>query len=101
MKTQTFRSIAVALLVMFFTQTTWATCGGGGGGGGGGTSGGGGGAPTVYNVPWEICKGAEAPKQGLVLYWFPANKDEAKQWSLGESLRLSLVASQCRSMGRQ
>src|SRR2546429_4414869 len=99
MKTQIFRSIAVALLVMFFTQTTWATCGGGGGGGGGGMSGGGGGsAPTVYNVPWKIFKVAEAPKQGLVLYWFPASNDEVKRSSLRESRTLSLYASQCVAM---
>ena len=84
---------------MFFTQTTWATCGGGGGGGGGGMSGGGGGpAPTVYNVPWKIFKVAEAPKQGLVLYWFPASNDEVKRSSLRESRTLSLYASQCVAM---
>jgi len=98
MKTQTFRSIAVALLVMFFTQTTWATCGGGGGGGGGGMSGGGGGSAPVYNVPWKIFKVAEAPKQGLVLYWFPASQKEWQSSSLKESRTLSLYASQCVSM---
>jgi tetratricopeptide (TPR) repeat protein len=98
MKTKTARSIAVALLVLFFTQTTWATCGGGGGGGGGGMSGGGGGAPTVYNVPWKVFKVKEAPTQGLVLYWFPANNDEVKKSSLRESRTLSLYASQCVAM---
>src|SRR5712691_8970035 len=98
MKTQIARSIAVLLLVLFFTQTTWATCGGGGGGGGGGMSGGGGSAPEVYYVPWKVFKVAEAPKQGLVLYWFPANNDEIKKSSLRESRTLSLYASQCVAM---
>jgi tetratricopeptide (TPR) repeat protein len=98
MKTQLARSIALALLVLFFTQTTWATCGGGGGGGGGGMSGGGGSAPEVYNVPWKVFKVAEAPKQGLVLYWFPVNADEVKKSSLRESRTLSLYASQCVAM---
>src|SRR5438093_10262739 len=99
MKTQLARSIAVALLFLFFTQTTWATCGGGGGGGGGGMSGGGGGSsPTVYNVPWKIFKVKETPTQGLVLYWFPASNDEIKRSSLRESRTLSLYASQCVAM---
>ena len=62
------------------------------------SGGGGGSAPTVYNVPWKIFKVAEAPKQGLVLYWFPASNDEVKRSSLRESRTLSLYASQCVAM---
>jgi tetratricopeptide (TPR) repeat protein len=97
MKTQIYRSIAVALLALFFVQSSFATCGGGGGGGGGGMSGGGGGqnAP-VYIVPWKILKAA--PADGLVLYWFAASESELKNSSLRQSRILSLYASQCVSM---
>src|SRR5438105_3316312 len=100
MKAQLARSVAVALLALFFAQSSWATCGGGGGGGGGGMSGGSGGGsgPTVYNVPWKIFKASDAPKQGLVLYWFPASNDEIRNSSLRESRTLSLYASQCVAM---
>jgi tetratricopeptide (TPR) repeat protein len=101
MKTKFFRSIAVALLALFFIQSSWATCGGGGGGGGGGMSNGGGGgsnaAPT-YPVPWKIYKAAEAPAAGLVLYWFPASQNEIKNSSLRQSRSLSVYATQCVAM---
>jgi tetratricopeptide (TPR) repeat protein len=98
MKNQLFRSIAVALLALFFIQTSFATCGGGGGGGGGGMSNGGGGGSNapVYIVPWK--KVAPAPAGGLVLYWFPASNNELKNSSLKESRTLSLYASQCVAM---
>src|SRR5215510_9699541 len=98
MKTKAFRSIAVALLFLFFAQTSFATCGGGGGGGGGGMSGGGGSGSNapVYVVPWK--KVAPAPPGGLVLYWFPASSNELKNSSLKESRVLSLYASQCVAM---
>src|SRR5256884_4611131 len=99
MKTQLFRSIAVALLVLFFAQSSWATCGGGGGGGGGGMNNGGGGGGSnapVYIVPWK--KASTAPAAGLVLYWFPASNNELKNSSLKESRILSLYASQCVAM---
>src|SRR2546430_1105390 len=99
MKTQFFRSIAVALLVLFFAQSSWATCGGGGGGGGGGMNNGGGGGGSnapVYIVPWK--KASTAPAAGLVLYWFPASNNELKNSSLKESRILSLYASQCVAM---
>src|SRR5260370_10084973 len=99
MKNQLFRSIAVALLALFFIQTSFATCGGGGGGGGGGMSnnGGGGGSNTpVYIVPWK--KVAPAPAGGLVLYRFPATNNELKNSSLKESRILSLYAAQCVAM---
>jgi hypothetical protein len=101
MKTKFARSIAVALLALFFAQSSFATCGGGGGGGGGGMSnngGGGGGNAPVYHVPWKIRKPADPPATGLVLYWFPASQNEIKSSSLRESRILSLYASQCVSM---
>src|SRR5689334_15931276 len=99
MKTQIYRSIAVALLALFFAQSALATCGGGGGGGGGGmSSGGGGGNATVYNVPWKIRKPSDPAPSGLVLYWFPRSADELKASSLRQSRTLSLYASQCVSM---
>ena len=102
MKTQLYRSIAVALLALFFVQSSWATCGGGGGGGGGGmtsNSGGGAGpAPPVYVVPWKIRKPTDAPAAGLILYWFPASENEIKNSSLRQSRILSLYAAQCVSM---
>src|SRR5437660_1115015 len=99
MKTQLFRSIAVALLGLFFAQSSWATCGGGGGGGGGGMNNGGGGGGSnapVYIVPWK--KASVAPAAGLVLYWFPASNNELRNSSLKESRILSLYASQCVAM---
>jgi tetratricopeptide (TPR) repeat protein len=101
MKTKFARSIAVALLALFFAQSSFATCGGGGGGGGGGMSnngGGGGNNAPVYHVPWKIRKPADPPATGLVLYWFPASQNEVKSSSLRESRILSLYAAQCVSM---
>jgi tetratricopeptide (TPR) repeat protein len=102
MKTKFARSIAVALLALFFVQSSWATCGGGGGGGGGGMSNGGGAgagnAPT-YPVPWKIYKAKDATVTGgLVLFWFPASQNEIKNSSLKESRTLSIYASQCVAM---
>jgi tetratricopeptide (TPR) repeat protein len=99
MKTQIFRSIAVALLALFFVQTTFATCGGGGGGGGGGmaNNGGGGGSNSpVYIVPWK--PPSAPPAGGLALYWFPASQKEIDNSSLKQSRTLSLYATQCVSM---
>lgn len=99
MKTQIYRSIAVALLALFFAQSALATCGGGGGGGGGGMSGGGGGGgASTYPVPWKIRKATDPAPAGLVLYWFPRSQDEIKASSLRESRTLSLYSSQCVSM---
>src|SRR5947199_10786646 len=99
MKIQLFRSIAVALLVLFFAQSSWATCGGGGGGGGGGMNNGGGGGGSnapVYIVPWK--KASAAPTAGLVLYWFTVSHNEYKNARLKESRALPLYASQCVAM---
>jgi tetratricopeptide (TPR) repeat protein len=100
MKTKFLRSIAVALLALFFIQSSWATCGGGGGGGGGGmsNSGGGGSNAPTYPVPWKIYKSQDAPAAGLVLYWFPASQDEIKNSSLRQSRSLSVYAGQCVAM---
>lgn len=99
MKAQLARSVAVALLALFFAQSSLATCGGGGGGGGGGVSGSGGGATApVYVVPWKIRKATEAPATGLILYWFPASENELKNSSLRQSRILSVYAAQCVSM---
>src|SRR5712692_1889948 len=91
MKNQLFRSIAVALLALFFIQTSVATCGGGNGGGGGSNT-------PVYIVPWKVRKPKDPPAMGLVLYWFPASNNEVNNSSLRQSRALSLYASQCVSM---
>jgi hypothetical protein len=60
MKTQIYRSIAVALLALFFAQSALATCGGGGGGGGGGMASGGGGGAATH--PFTSCRGKFAKR---------------------------------------
>jgi hypothetical protein len=51
-------------------------------------------------VPWKLPKTlAEKPvTEGLVLYWFPASKNELANSSLKESRLLSIYAGQCISM---
>lgn len=100
------RPISLILVLAFVATPLWATCGGGGGGGGGGTSGTGGNGggstnnPVVYHVPWKNTRTgkAEHATEGLVLYWFPADKKELQTSQLKESRVLSLYASQCVSM---
>jgi tetratricopeptide (TPR) repeat protein len=96
------RSLTILLITLFAVSPAWATCGGGGGGGGGGMSGGsgsgGGTAPATYPVPWKIRDAKTPPAKGLVLYWFPASKEEIQKSSLRMSRTLSLYASQCISM---
>jgi len=95
------RSLSVLLMTLFAVSPAWATCGGGGGGGGGGMSGGsssGGAAAETYPVPWKIRDAKTPPAKGLVLYWFPASKEEIQKSSLRMSRTLSLYASQCISM---
>jgi tetratricopeptide (TPR) repeat protein len=95
------RSLATLLVLLFAVSPVWATCGGGGGGGGGGMpsgGGGGGSSPEVYYVPWKVRKENDPPAKGLVVYWFPASKDELLKSSLRESRPLSLYATQCVSM---
>jgi len=91
------RSLTTLLIALITASPIWATCGGGGGGGVGGMSGGGA-SPTVYNVPWKIREPKDPPAAGLVLYWFPASKEELQKSSLRASRPLSLYASQCISM---
>jgi tetratricopeptide (TPR) repeat protein len=90
------RSLAILLVTLFAVSPAWATCGGGGGGGG--MTGGGGSARDTYPVPWKIRKPQDPPAKGLVVYWFPASKEELKKSSLRMSRPLSLYASQCISM---
>ena len=97
MKTLLFRSIAIGLVLLIAASPLWATCGGGGGGGGGGMASGGA-APEVYYVPWKIRKPKDPEPKGLVLYWFPASKEELQKSSLRTSRALSLYAGQCISM---
>jgi len=88
----------------FVCSPVWATCGGGGGGGGGGMSNNNGNNkpdnPVVYHVPWKTPAVAKAKPttEGLILYWFPASKEEIKVSPLRESRNLSLYAGQCISM---
>jgi tetratricopeptide (TPR) repeat protein len=98
MKTSISRLCAILLLVLFSVQSTWATCGGGGGGGVGGMSGGGS-APVVYVVPWKVRAPKDPPvSNGLVLYWFPASKEEVQKSSLRASRLLTMYATQCIAM---
>src|SRR5256714_14116669 len=92
--------LAILLILLFAVSPAWATCGGGGGGGGGGmpSGGGGGSRPEVYYVPWKVRAPKDPPAKGLVLYWFPASKEELQKSSLRESRPLSLYATQCVSM---
>jgi tetratricopeptide (TPR) repeat protein len=100
MKNMTARLCAFLLVFAFVSTPVWATCGGGGGGGGGGMSGnnGSGGDPTVYFVPWKIVDPAKPITSGLILYWFPASKEELRNSPLRQSRDLSLYASQCVAM---
>jgi tetratricopeptide (TPR) repeat protein len=103
MKTVLARGVAFLLVVVFVCSPVWATCGGGGGGGGGGTSGSGsntGPNPVVYHVPWKMppAETDKAITEGLILYWFPASKEEVMKSSLRESRDLSLYAGQCVTM---
>ncbi len=93
------RALAIVLIGLFATSPVWATCGGGGGGGGGGMPSGGGAArPEVYYVPWKARVPKDPPAMGLILYWFPASKEELQKSSLRTSRPLSLYAAQCISM---
>ncbi len=98
------RSLTLLLITLFALSPVWATCGGGGGGGGGGMPGSGGhssgagAAAEVYPVPWKVRDEKTPAAKGLVVYWFPASKDELKKSGLRMSRTLSLYAAQCVSM---
>jgi len=106
MRSLLVRGVSLLIVLSFVCTPVWATCGGGGGGGGGGTAGSGGSGggstndPVVYHVPWKNPKTAtlKPVTEGLILYWFPASKEELQKSSLRESRALSLYASQCVSM---
>ena len=62
-------------------------------GGGGATS------DVVYHVPWKLLTEKDKPvTEGMIVYWFPASKEELQKSPLRESRQLSLYASQCTSM---
>src|SRR2546426_4741724 len=87
------RPLATLLILLFAVSPAWATCGGGGGGGGGGMpkgGSGGGSSPEVYFVPLKVRAPNNPPAKGLVLYWFPASKEEIQKSSLRTSPPLSL-----------
>ncbi len=104
MKTILAQVVTFVLVVVFACSPVWATCGGGGGGGGGGMTGGGGNGgndPVIYHVPWKIRdpnSTAPVATAGIVLYWFPASKEELQRSTLRESRDLSLYAGQCVTM---
>ncbi|HEY2846876.1 MAG TPA: hypothetical protein VGI80_03600, partial [Pyrinomonadaceae bacterium] len=100
MKNMTARLFAFLLVFAFVSTPVWATCGGGGGGGGGGMSGnnGSGSDPSVYIVPWRLADPAKPVTSGLILYWFPASKDELHNSPLKESRDLSIYSQQCVAM---
>src|SRR5262249_28223544 len=97
------RSLALTLPILLLAPPVRATCGGGGGGGLGGIPPHGGdafGNPRadleVYQVPWKtVGAGDPAPAGLLVLYWFPASKQEEKGSPLQGSRQLTLAASRC------
>ena len=82
--------VVVAVLLLSLSPA-YATCGGGGGGGMGGTMPSGMGQPQAYVVPWKILKPDEAPVSApLIVYWFPATKEEVKGHELMSSRALTL-----------
>jgi tetratricopeptide (TPR) repeat protein len=104
------RSLALALSFLLLASPVFATCGGGGGGGVGGIQprGGGFGIPRgnpqedlqVYQVPWKpVAAGDPAPAGVLVLYWFPASKQEEHDSALQSSRQLTLAAARCVGLG--
>jgi tetratricopeptide (TPR) repeat protein len=98
MKPPIKRLLATVLITLFAVSPALATCGGGGGGGVGGMSSGNTSSPQVYYVPWKARTQNDPPAAGLVLYWFPLNKEELKKSSMLESRVLTLYAAQCVSM---
>src|SRR3954462_417192 len=91
------KSLLVLLMVVLTAvQPLFATCGGGGGGGMGGMKGGSNDSTQTYAVPWKfLTPQAVLPKEGLILYWFPASQQELQNSSLRVSRQLSTYASQC------
>jgi tetratricopeptide (TPR) repeat protein len=102
MKRLIARSISIVLMAFGLLATdVLATCGGGGGGGTGGMANGTmGAAEQVYPVPWKNVKlGDPVEHGGLAIFWFPASQNELEKSSLRNSRTLSLLASQCVTLG--
>ena len=101
MRKQISRLTALSMVLLLWPAPDWATCGGGGGGGMGGMrSGGMSSDEQVYQVPWKLVKPDDAlTASGLVVYWFPSSVQEFQRSSLRNSRSLSLLASQCVTMG--
>jgi tetratricopeptide (TPR) repeat protein len=91
------RVVCLLMIYVLLVPQTWATCGGGGGGGMGGM--GGGASQQTYQVPWKLIKPEDTVKEGLAVYWFPANQNEIEKSSLRESRTLQLYSGQCVTMG--
>ena len=92
------RAVCLLMVYVLLVPQTWATCGGGGGGGMGGM-GGGMASQQTYQVPWKLIKPEDTVKEGLAVYWFPANQNELEKSSLRESRTLQLYSGQCVTMG--
>ena len=94
------RRLLVLLAVFLFAlPSAYATCGGGGGGGMGGTMPGMSAPREAYVVPWKVLRPDEpAVSAPLILYWFPATKEEVKGSDLMSSRALTLASSQCVGM---
>jgi len=93
------RSLALLTIIALALPSAYATCGGGGGGGMGGTMPSGMSSPQAYVVPWKILRPDEpAVSAPLILYWFPATKEEVKGSDLLSSRALTLASSQCVGM---
>ena len=96
---QICRLFVVVAILLLSLSPAYATCGGGGGGGMGGTMPSGMGQPQAYVVPWKILKPDEAPVSApLIVYWFPATKEEVKGNELLSSRSLTLASAQCVGM---
>ena len=93
------RFSSIAFVLMFAgAVSVRATCGGGGGGGSGGF-GSSGSMGQTYQVPWKIFHKGQAPtSEGLVLYWFPLNKDDFMKSGMRSSADLSRYAAGCIAM---
>ncbi|HUP60083.1 MAG TPA: tetratricopeptide repeat protein [Thermoanaerobaculia bacterium] len=93
------RLFVVLAILPLSLSPAYATCGGGGGGGTGGTMPSGVGQPQAYVVPWKIVKPDDAPSSApLIVYWFPATKEEVKGHELLSSRALMLASAQCVGM---
>src|SRR5690242_18856134 len=93
------RLLIILAVCVLSLSPAHATCGGGGGGGMGGTMPSGMGEPRAYVVPWKVLQPGEAPLNApLIVYWFPATKEEIKGHDLMASRALTLASAQCVGM---